>query len=504
MSDFKVAAVSSAASGNNIQASGQIRVLVVGVGGGGCNALQHMINQSVAGVEFIAVNTDSVALARCTAPTKVQIGVNLTQGLGAGCNPNIGRKAAEESREDIKRLLQGADMVFITAGMGGGTGTGAAPLIAEISKKECQKLTVAVVTKPFKFEGKRHAVNALAGISDLSKHVDSLIVVDNNKLLSNLGANVSIINAFNAANDVLYRAVFGVVDIINNADYINVDFNDVRTAMLNKGMAVIGIGRGKGPTFVEDALTQAIRNPLVEDVDIKSATGLLVHSRVSPNFSIARWQEIQEAIQNYVSDESDAASKTGMSFDESLEEDEIIVTIIMTGISSQPLSSTEQSAAAARAQSAARRQGNALPQDQGGFFSLSQGHQLSAVFGAKASSAAQPAPGQSAVAAPAAVPAGTGPALQSDPASSATPAAGAFFAGGLTAAAASQGGFAPAAAFGRPHEQDESGMAAPSGAQGFVAPSADSEIRFDSPLQGTADEGADLWEVPPILRNRAD
>ena len=250
MSDFKVAAVSSAASGNNIQASGQIRVLVVGVGGGGCNALQHMINQSVAGVEFIAVNTDSMALARCTAPTKVQIGVNLTQGLGAGCNPNIGRKAAEESREDIKRLLQGADMVFITAGMGGGTGTGAAPLIAEISKKECQKLTVAVVTKPFKFEGKRHAVNALAGISDLSKHVDSLIVVDNNKLLSNLGANVSIINAFNAANDVLYRAVFGVVDIINNADYINVDFNDVRTAMLNKGTAVIGIGRGKGPTFV--------------------------------------------------------------------------------------------------------------------------------------------------------------------------------------------------------------------------------------------------------------
>ena len=357
MSEFKVAAVSNAAVGNNIKSPSEVSILVVGVGGGGCNALQHMINQSLPGVSFIAVNTDSVALSRNTSPVKVQIGVNLTHGLGSGCNPTVGRKAAEESHDDLKRLLQNGNLIFITAGMGGGTGTGAAPLIAEIAKKECRALTVGVVTKPFKFEGKSHMVNAQAGITELSKYVDSLIVIDNNKLLTNLGANVSILNAFNAANDVLYRAVFGINSIITNADYMNVDFNDVRLVMEDAGLAVVGIGHGKGPTFVEDAVAQAVRNPLIDNVDVRSATGIIVHTRVNPNFGIGRWQMINEALQKYVSEESDYGSKIGMNFDDKLAEDEIVVTIIMTGIS-QEQPGTQDSV---RVPSALRRHGDAAP-----------------------------------------------------------------------------------------------------------------------------------------------
>ena len=205
---FSLESVTSSAANNEsgIHFAKDCVIRVLGVGGGGGNSLQHMINQSLSGVEFIAVNTDSQALNRSTAPLKVQIGVKLTNGLGAGCDPNKGRKAAEESKEDVKKLLQGSDLVFITAGMGGGTGTGAAPIIAEIAK-ETGALTIAVVTKPFSFEGKRHLINAEAGITELSKHVDSLIVIDNNKLLQNLGANISIVNAFNEANDVLLNAV---------------------------------------------------------------------------------------------------------------------------------------------------------------------------------------------------------------------------------------------------------------------------------------------------------
>ena len=456
MSDFKVAAVSNAAMGDNIQAAGKTRILVIGVGGGGCNALQHMINQSMSGVDFIAVNTDSVALTRSTAAIKVQIGVNLTHGLGSGCNPNVGRKAAEESHDDLKRLLQNADMVFITAGMGGGTGTGAAPLIAEIAKKECQALTVGVVTKPFKFEGKSHMVNAQSGIAELSKHVDSLVVIDNNKLLTNLGANVSILNAFNAANDVLYRAVFGIADIITNADYINVDFNDVKMVMADAGLSVIGIGRGKGPTYVEDALTQAIRNPLIDDVDVKSASGLLVHTKVSPNFSISRWEELNEAIQKYVTEESDCGSKIGMSFDESLGEDEIVVTIIMTGISQAPLAGSEAPAAvAARAQAALCRQGNALPPAQNGFFSqVLRGQQPAAAsFGAPAAAATPSAP---AAAASAALPPEAS--VQEVPVVPAQPAAG------LNAA----------------------------------------EVTVSGGAESSDGSDDSLWIVPPILRGRAD
>lgn len=330
MSDFRVESVSNSNAGGTITPSGKCVIRVLGIGGGGGNSLQHMINDSLSGVEFIAVNTDSQALSKSTSPLKVQIGVKLTNGLGAGCDPNKGRKAAEESKEDIKKLIQGSDMVFITAGMGGGTGTGAAPIIAEIAK-ETGALTVAVVTKPFKFEGKRHMVNAESGITELSKHVDSLIVIDNDKLLKNLGANISILNAFHAANDVLLNAVKGITDAITSPGYINLDFADVVTVMRGRGHAMIGNGVGQGANFVEDAVDRAIHSPLIEQVDIKSAAGLLANVRVNPNFPIAKWEEICNAIQSYADEEADC--KFGMSFDDSIAEDQVAITILITGIS---------------------------------------------------------------------------------------------------------------------------------------------------------------------------
>ncbi|MGN1280805.1 MAG: cell division protein FtsZ [Succinivibrio sp.] len=330
MSDFRVDSLSNSNEGDSITPSGSCVIRVLGIGGGGGNSLQHMINDSLTGVQFIAVNTDSQALSKSTSPLRVQIGVKLTNGLGAGCDPNKGRKAAEESKEDIKKLIQGADMVFITAGMGGGTGTGAAPIIAEIAK-ETGALTVAVVTKPFKFEGRRHMVNAEAGITELSKHVDSLIVIDNDKLLKNLGANISIVNAFNAANDVLLNAVKGITDAITRPGFINLDFADVQTVMRGRGHAMIGNGVGQGANFVGDAVDRAIHSPLIEQVDIKSAAGLLANVRVNPNFPIAKWEEICNAIQSYADEEADC--KFGMSFDESIAEDQVAITILITGIS---------------------------------------------------------------------------------------------------------------------------------------------------------------------------
>lgn len=330
MSDFRVESVSNNTPDTGITPSNSCVIRVIGIGGGGGNMLQHMINESLNGVEFIAVNTDSQALKKSSSPTKVQIGVKLTDGLGAGCDPNKGRKAAEESKEDIKKLLQSSDMVFITAGMGGGTGTGAAPIIAEIAK-ESGALTVAVVTKPFKFEGKRHMINADSGITELSKHVDSLIVIDNDKLLRNLGANVTIVNAFNAANDVLLNAVRGITDFITNPGYINLDFADVQTVMRGRGHAMIGSGVGQGANFVEDAVERAIHSPLIEPVDVSSAAGLLVNVRVNPNFPITKWEEVCNAVQAYADEEADC--KFGMTFDESISEDQIAITILITGIS---------------------------------------------------------------------------------------------------------------------------------------------------------------------------
>lgn len=330
MSDFRVESVSNGTSDSGVQQSSGCKIRVLGIGGGGGNTLQHMINESLSGVEFIAINTDSQALAKTTSPIKVQIGVKLTGGLGAGCDPNKGRKAAEESKEDIKKLLQGSDMVFITAGMGGGTGTGAAPIIAEIAK-ETGALTVAVVTKPFQFEGKRHMVNAESGISELTKHVDSLIVIDNEKLLKNLGANISIISAFNEANDVLLNAVRGITDSITNTGIINVDFADVQTVMRGRGHAMIGTGIGQGANFIDDAVERAIHSPLIEAVDVESAAGLLVVVRANPNFPMTKWNDLCSDVQGYADAEADC--KFGLLFDDTMSEDQVEVTILITGIS---------------------------------------------------------------------------------------------------------------------------------------------------------------------------
>ncbi|MGN0908522.1 MAG: cell division protein FtsZ [Succinivibrio sp.] len=345
MSDFRVESVSDSSPDQNIQPSSHCKIRVLGIGGGGGNALQHMINESISGVEFIAINTDSQALQKTNAQCKVQIGVKLTGGLGAGCDPNKGRKAAEESRDDVKKLLQGSDMVFITAGMGGGTGTGAAPIIAEIAR-ETGALTVAVVTKPFRFEGKRHMVNAESGITELSKHVDSLIVIDNDKLLKNLGANISIISAFNEANDVLLNAVKGITDSITHVGYINLDFADVQTVMRGRGHAMIGNGTGKGANFVEDAVERAIHSPLIEPVDISSAAGLLVNVRTNPNFPISKWTDVMSAVQAYADEEADC--KFGLIFDDGLAEDEISITILITGISASDSNPQENAARTGR------------------------------------------------------------------------------------------------------------------------------------------------------------
>lgn len=371
MSDFSVESVSNT-SGGMSRSTNNCVIRVIGVGGGGSNTVQHMINQSVDGVEFIAVNTDLQALMKSTANTKVQIGVKLTNGLGAGCDPNVGRKAAEESKEDLKKLLQGSDMVFITAGMGGGTGTGAAPVIAEIAK-ETGALTVAVVTKPFRFEGRRHMLNAESGINELSKHVDSLIVIENDKLLKNLGANISIISAFNEANDVLYRAVKGITECITTSAYINVDFADVQTIMRGRGHAMIGSGVGQGANFVEDAIQRAIHSPLIEQVDISSANGLLAFCKLNPNFPIIKFSEICDEIQSYADAEADCVY--GLAFDENIAEDQISITILITGISGSDIPGAESPAAVGRPANQNRGVRNFAPAPEkveGGFFAFSQ------------------------------------------------------------------------------------------------------------------------------------
>lgn len=307
-------------------------VLVIGVGGGGCNALQHAINERIEGVKFIAINTDIQSLRKSTAHLKVQIGVNQTGGLGAGCDPNKGLMAAQESLADIKAILKGADMVFITAGMGGGTGTGATPLIAKVAH-DLGALTVGVVTRPFKFEGRRHIVNANEGIAELSKHIDSLLVIDNDKLLRNLGSGVTLVDAFKACDDVLYHAVRGITDFIVNPGFINVDFNDVLTVMSGRGFAMIGTGYGKGATCVADAVKNAICSPLVDPIVLSSAAGLLANLRISSSFPINLVTDVCSSLQEYANEEADF--KFGMIYDESLESDELHLTVLITGITQQ-------------------------------------------------------------------------------------------------------------------------------------------------------------------------
>ena len=303
-------------------------IKVIGVGGGGGNAVQHMLTQEVEGVDFICANTDAQALAGLDAPTTLQIGSGITKGLGAGANPDIGRAAALEDRERIAELLNGSDMVFITAGMGGGTGTGAAPVVAEVAR-EMGISTVAVVTKPFGFE--RRDAKAEKGIEELSQHVDSLITIPNEKLLDVLGADTSFLDAFGTANDVLLGAVKGIADLIIRPGLINVDFADVRTVMSEMGMAMMGTGLASGPGRARSAAEAAIRSPLLEDVDLNGARGILVNVSGGSSLSIGEFSEVGKSIEEFAS--PNATVVIGMVIDESLGED-IMVTVVATGLGS--------------------------------------------------------------------------------------------------------------------------------------------------------------------------
>lgn len=303
-------------------------IKVIGVGGGGGNAVEHMVNESIDGVEFICANTDAQALRNSRANLLIQLGDQLTKGLGAGANPQVGRDAAEEDQEHIKQILQGADMVFITAGMGGGTGTGAAPVFARIAK-ELGILTVAVVTKPFSFEGKQRALAAEEGIRQLTDHVDSLITIPNNKLLSVLGKNISLINAFKTANNVLLGAVKGIADLITRPGLINVDFADVRTVMSEMGMAMMGTGSASGDQRARKAAETAIASPLLEDVNFSGARGILVNITAGMDMSIGEFEEVGDVVKEFISD--DATVVVGTVIDPDMT-DELRVTVIVTGL----------------------------------------------------------------------------------------------------------------------------------------------------------------------------
>ncbi|MBX3662710.1 MAG: cell division protein FtsZ [Burkholderiales bacterium] len=312
-----------------IDAQAQEAVIkVIGVGGCGGNAVDHMIVQGVQGVEFICANTDAQALKRNQAKTQLQLGGEITKGLGAGANPEIGRQAALEDRERIAELISGADMLFLTAGMGGGTGTGAAPVVAEIAK-ELGILTVAVVTKPFAFEGKRQRI-AQEGLDALAQHVDSLIVIPNDKLMQVLGNSITLDEAFRAANDVLHGAVAGIAEIISCPGMINVDFADVRTVMGEMGMAMMGSAKAAGIGRAREAAEQAVACPLLEDINISDARGVLVNISASKaTFQLQEMYDVMETIKAFAADS--ATVIVGTVYDDSLE-DGLRVTIVATGL----------------------------------------------------------------------------------------------------------------------------------------------------------------------------
>ncbi len=303
-------------------------IKVIGVGGGGGNAVQYMVDTEVEGVEFICANTDAQALSRNAARTALHIGGELTKGLGAGANPEIGRQAALEDRERIAETLSGADMVFITAGMGGGTGTGAAPIVAEVAR-ELGILTVAVVTRPFPFEGRKRMKIAEAGITELRDAVDSLIIIPNEKLMQVLGKNCSLVNAFSAANDVLKGAVQGIADLITRPGMINVDFADVRTVMSEMGMAMMGTAIARGDNRAEEAAEAAIRSPLLEDIDLRGASGILVNIAAGEDLSLGEFTEVGNIVEQYA--DEDATIVVGTVIDPSLG-DELKVTVVATGL----------------------------------------------------------------------------------------------------------------------------------------------------------------------------
>ena len=305
----------------------QARIKVIGVGGAGGNAVIHMINHDIKGVDFICANTDTQALKRADGATSLKLGSNLTKGLGAGANPEIGRQAAEGDREAIQELLADADMIFITAGMGGGTGTGAAPVVASIAK-EMGALTVAVVTKPFKFEGPRRMTSAEQGLAALVEEVDSLITIPNQRLIEVLGGNTTMTDAFAKADDVLKGAVQGISDIIMKDGLINVDFADVKTVMSEKGIAMMGTGRSSGKDRAADAASQAVGSELLEDIDLKDARGVLVNI-TGKEPTLNDYEEVSNIVEEFTAD--DAYVIYGTVIDEDIDDD-LLVTIVATGV----------------------------------------------------------------------------------------------------------------------------------------------------------------------------
>ena len=312
-----------------VDAANQAAVIkVIGVGGGGGNAVEHMLNANIDGVEFICANTDAQALKNSTAKTILQLGGNVTKGLGAGADPDVGRQAALEDRDRIMDVLDGSDMVFITSGMGGGTGTGAAPIVAQVAK-EMGILTVAVVTRPFAFEGKKRAMIAEQGINELGQFVDSLITIPNEKLMSVLGREVSLLNAFSAANDVLLGAVQGIAQLITCPGLINVDFADVRTVMSEMGMAMMGSGKAQGEDRAKVAAEAAISSPLLEDVNLSGAKGILVNITAGMDMSIGEFDEVGSTVKDFASDNATVVVGTVIDAEMS---GEMRVTIVATGL----------------------------------------------------------------------------------------------------------------------------------------------------------------------------
>ena len=306
-------------------------IKVLGVGGGGGNAVQHMVEAEIEGVEFVCANTDAQALTNMSARTTLQLGSGITKGLGAGANPDIGRQAAMEDRDRIQEVIEGSDMLFITAGMGGGTGTGAAPVVAQVAK-ELGILTVAVVTKPFPFEGGKRLAAADRGLAELGQYVDSLITIPNEKLLSVLGKDVSLLNAFKAANNVLQGAVQGIAELITRPGLINVDFADVRTVMSEMGMAMMGSGVSSGQDRAREAAEAAVNSPLLEDIDLMGANGILVNVTAGLDLAIGEFEEVGNTVKEFAS--RDATVVVGTVIDPEMH-DELRVTVVATGLASQ-------------------------------------------------------------------------------------------------------------------------------------------------------------------------
>jgi cell division protein FtsZ len=303
-------------------------IKVIGVGGGGGNAVAHMVQSGIEGVEFLCINTDSQALKHSKVKTALQIGTNITKGLGAGADPEVGRQAAVEDRDRIIEMIDGCDMLFITAGMGGGTGTGAAPVVAQVAK-ELGILTVAVVTRPFDMEGNKRSLVADHGIAELGKHVDSLITIPNQKLLTVLGAQTTLLDAFKSANHVLQGAVQGIAELITRPGLINVDFADVRTVMSETGMAMMGSGAASGENRAREAAEAAVSSPLLEDINLAGAHGILVNVTAGMDLSIGEFQEVGNVVKQFASD--DATVVVGTVIDPELS-NQIRVTVVATGL----------------------------------------------------------------------------------------------------------------------------------------------------------------------------